>query len=159
MESDRPRSARSARDARDARGARAGMRSLADRVGFGGDDDAPARPRGRPFDRHLELPDVDWGRVGGFGAGLALGALIGASAALLMAPHTGEETRHILRRKGRHGARRAAMAWDDLGEELRFARDRAGRNLRRGAARRRMEAEDWLERVKPRGRRRHRDED
>ncbi|HEY0970967.1 MAG TPA: hypothetical protein VGE02_08355 [Gemmatimonadales bacterium] len=113
------------------------------------------RARGRPFDRHLELPDVDWGRVGGFGAGLALGALIGASAALLMTPHTGEETRQLLRRKGRRGARRAAMVWDELGDELRFAGERAGRKLRRRAERGRWQAEDWLERVRPaRGRRR-----
>jgi gas vesicle protein len=45
---------------------------------------------------------------------LAVGALIGAAAALLLAPKTGEETRELLREKGTDWARQAR----DRGSEL-----------------------------------------
>lgn len=140
-------------------GGTAGWRAAAARLtsrgrGDGGDAEEPvARPRGRPFDRHLELPDVDWRRAGGFGAGLVLGALLGAGTALLLAPQSGEDMRRQLRRSSRRGVRRASVVWDDLGDELRFAGEKAGRRMRRRAERGRWQAEDLVDRVRP-GRRR-----
>ena len=40
-------------------------------------------------------------RAQGFGVGLLIGALVGAGAALLMAPATGDETRRLLRRNAK----------------------------------------------------------
>jgi hypothetical protein len=110
--------------------------------GRGATDDPaaePRRPRGRPFTRRLDLDvDVDWERAGTFGAGVALGALLGAGVALLLAPHSGVDTRRRLRKAGRRTGSRAADAWADLGEELRHAafraRRKARRSLRGGAA-------------------------
>lgn len=111
--------------------------------------EAPTRPRGRPFSRRLDLEvDVDWERTGTFGAGVAIGALLGAGLALLLAPHSGADTRRRLRRVGRRAGSRAADAWADLGEELRHATYRTRRKVRRslrgggdalGLARRRKE--------------------
>ena len=57
------------------------------------DDDQPAqRPRGASYRR-----SVDWEHVGLLGAGLLVGALVGASAALLLAPQSGRETRTAIR--------------------------------------------------------------
>jgi gas vesicle protein len=57
-----------------------------------------------------------------FGAGLALGITLGAGAALLTAPRTGEETRAVLRgrasRLRRTAGRKSHDAWDDLRDEL-----------------------------------------
>jgi gas vesicle protein len=94
-------------------------------------DDTPRRPRGRPFSRSIEL-DVDWPRAGTFGAGLAVGALLGAGVALLLAPSSGTVTRRRIGRVGRRASVRAADAWAELGEELRHATFRTRRKLRRG---------------------------
>jgi len=45
---------------------------------------------------------------------LAVGAIIGAAAALLLAPRTGDETREILREKGTDWARHARERGSDL---------------------------------------------
>lgn len=45
---------------------------------------------------------------------LAVGALIGAGAALLLAPKTGEETRELLREKGTDWARQARERGSEL---------------------------------------------
>lgn len=58
-----------------------------------------------------------------FITGLAIGALLGAAAALLTAPQTGEDTRRLLSRQTRRLARRGREAWEDLGEELRHQRN------------------------------------
>ncbi|HEX7941255.1 MAG TPA: YtxH domain-containing protein, partial [Gemmatimonadaceae bacterium] len=91
----------------------------------------------RPFadpDRHDDGADVleseetvgrsydestDWGKIGSFGAGLAIGLLFGAGAALLMAPQSGEETRDLLERRARRLGHRAADRWDDLRDDFR----------------------------------------
>src|SRR5574338_39510 len=67
------------------------------------------RPRGSSFRR-----SVDWEHVGLLGAGLVVGALIGAGAALLLAPQSGQATRSTLRRQARFARHRATDAWDDL---------------------------------------------
>jgi len=87
-----------------------------------------------------EYHETDWQQVAIFGAGLALGLALGAGAALLTAPQSGEETRAALRgrarRIGRTTSRRGHDAWADLREELQSAklalrRRRARKNARR----------------------------
>jgi gas vesicle protein len=55
----------------------------------------------------------DLGCLGALGL-LTIGAMIGAAAALLLAPRTGEETRELLREKGSDLARRAQEQGSDL---------------------------------------------
>jgi gas vesicle protein len=52
-------------------------------------------------------------RVGGYLAAFAIGALIGTGVALLYAPHSGEETRKLLAKKGRELKGQAGDALDD----------------------------------------------
>jgi hypothetical protein len=59
----------------------------------------------------------DWNNIGLFAAGIAVGAVLGAAIALLMAPATGEETRHSLSRRVRR-LRGDDDVWDELAEEL-----------------------------------------
>jgi gas vesicle protein len=87
-----------------------------------------ARPaRGRPS----RIEELDWQHIALFAAGALMGAAIGAGAALLFAPHSGERTRHELARHGRHLRARTADAWDDLRHELRYATRRGRRTLSR----------------------------
>ncbi|MGZ8378383.1 MAG: YtxH domain-containing protein, partial [Gemmatirosa sp.] len=66
-----------------------------------------------------ERGGTDWARVGVFGAGLAIGALLGAGTALLLAPSSGYETRTRLARGARRASTRVADRWDDLGDTVR----------------------------------------
>ena len=80
--------------------------------------------------------DTDWQEVAIFGAGLALGVILGAGGALLTAPRTGAETRAALgaraARLRRTTVRSSQNAWDDLRDELRQAkRNRRNRKLRK----------------------------
>jgi gas vesicle protein len=67
---------------------------------------------------------------------LAVGAVIGAAAALLLAPQTGNETRELLREKGTDWARQARVRGSDLArraqETLGDAHVRAHEYLGRG---------------------------
>jgi gas vesicle protein len=58
---------------------------------------------------------------------LAIGIAVGAGVALLIAPQSGEDTRHAIARRGRKLTRRGRDAWDDLRDELRAARRRRRR--------------------------------
>ncbi|MFI5227587.1 MAG: YtxH domain-containing protein [Gemmatimonadales bacterium] len=62
--------------------------------------------------------------AGVFAAGLTLGIILGAGAALLFAPRSGADTRHALAKRGRRLRRRGRDAWDDLADELRHIRRR-----------------------------------
>jgi hypothetical protein len=62
----------------------------------------------------------DWNNIGLFAAGIAVGAVLGAAVALLMAPATGEETRHSISRRVRR-LRGDDDVWDELAEELQRA--------------------------------------
>ena len=90
--------------------------------------------------------ELDWQHIGIFVAGALLGVAIGASAALLLAPQSGQETRHDIARRGRHLRSHAATAWDDLRTELRYAartgRRKLGRRFRRALRDRRERRED-----------------
>lgn len=59
----------------------------------------------------------DWNNIGLFAAGIAVGAVLGAAVALLMAPATGEDTRHSISRRVRK-LRGDDDVWDELAEEL-----------------------------------------
>ncbi|MGA2139301.1 MAG: YtxH domain-containing protein [Verrucomicrobiia bacterium] len=52
-------------------------------------------------------------RVGGYLAAFAIGALVGAGAALLYAPRSGKETRELLAKKGRDLKGKATDAIED----------------------------------------------
>jgi hypothetical protein len=88
----------------------------------------------------------DWRRVGLFGAGLAIGLAVGAGAALLLAPQSGEETRELLGAGARRLGGRAADRWDELRDELRWLARRGRKSVRRGVTRGRWAAEDAIER-------------
>lgn len=80
------------------------------------------RPGSIPQPRPEKAPAQmvpDWNAIGLFGAGVAIGAVLGAAVALLLAPASGEETRHqIVSRVKRQDE-------DDLWEQLADELDRA----------------------------------
>jgi len=106
-----------------------------------GEEEAPAveRPRGSSFRR-----TVDWERVGLLGAGLLVGAVVGAGAALLLAPSSGRETRTAIRRKARFAQHRAGDAWGDLAAELAEVARRSRRRARRAMRRARWRASEAI---------------
>ena len=67
---------------------------------------------------HETVPD--WNNIGLFTAGIAVGAILGATVALLLAPASGEETRHGISRRVRN-LRGDDDLWDDLAQELELA--------------------------------------
>ncbi len=77
---------------------------------------APRHIAGKPYPA-VTVPD--WEQIGTFGAGIAIGALIGAATALLMAPGSGESTRQRIRERLSFG--RDDTMWDELGDELKQA--------------------------------------
>jgi hypothetical protein len=101
---------------------------------------AAERPRGSSFRR-----SVDWQHVGLLGAGLVVGALIGAGAALLFAPQSGEATRSAIRRQARFARHRASDAWGDLAAELAEVARRGRRRARRVVRRARWRASDAID--------------
>src|SRR5215210_6849520 len=104
-------------------------------------DDEVTEPLGRPYEE-----PIDWGRLGMFGLGIALGALLGSGTALLFAPQSGEEVRAGLGRRARSMRADARDAWEDLRDELDWAARRGRRRLSRGATRGGWAAEDLLDR-------------
>jgi hypothetical protein len=110
---------------------------------LGRDRTIASRPSSRPTSGLADSEvETDWQHVAIFAAGAMLGAALGAGAALLFAPQTGEEARHGLARRGRRLRASTADAWDDLRDELRFAARRGRRKLGR-ALRRRRRDRDW----------------
>jgi hypothetical protein len=91
---------------------------------------APIARSYRPSQR-ADDSEVDWQRVAIFATGTLLGAVVGAGAALLFAPQTGEETRRDLARQGRRLRSRTTGAWDDLRDEFQWAARRGRRRLTR----------------------------
>lgn len=67
---------------------------------------------------HEMVPD--WTNIGLFTAGIAVGAILGATVALLWAPASGDETRHNIGRRVRK-LRGDDEVWDELAAELAFA--------------------------------------
>lgn len=60
---------------------------------------------------------ADWNHIGIFAAGIALGAVVGATVALLTAPASGAEIRGRFARKLGRGQNDQSV-WDDLADEL-----------------------------------------
>ena len=92
-----------------------------------------------------------------FGVGLILGALVGAGAALLLAPDSGQQTRKRLRK----GAERfysqtgdlVGDLWEDADQSTRHLRKSASRQLKRGMKRGRKYASDAADMVESSGKR------
>jgi hypothetical protein len=77
-------------------------------------------PGSIPQPRSDNLPHdtvPDWNNIGLFTAGIAVGAILGAAVALLLAPTSGDETRHSIARRVR-SLRGDDNVWDELAEEL-----------------------------------------
>jgi len=92
--------------------------------------------------------DMQWRHTAIFGAGVALGAMIGAGAALLFAPQSGEETREILSERARDVRGRIGERIDDARGDLNWYLRRGRRKFRRGAERGRWASEDIADRVR-----------
>ena len=75
-------------------------------------------PQPRPDDAPVEMVP-DWNAIGLFATGIALGAILGASVALLLAPASGEETRHRIANKVRR--QQDDDLWEQLAAELDLA--------------------------------------
>jgi hypothetical protein len=114
-------------------------RSYDANAGDQGDSPRIDKPRGSPYRR-----SADWERIALVGAGLLVGALVGAGAALLLAPQSGQETRKTIRRKARVARHRATDAWDDLAGELAALARRKGRRARLAMRRARWRASDAI---------------
>ena len=91
----------------------------------------------RAPDKSPERPTVVHRPAPAFTAGILLGIIVGAGAALLLAPRSGVATRRALARRRQRLARRGHDAWDDLRLEFRRALKQ-----RRAAARKQMVLED-----------------
>jgi gas vesicle protein len=61
--------------------------------------------------------------MGGFTVGFVLGALAGATLAIVLAPQTGEETRDVLLAKAREASERARDATADANDLLARGRE------------------------------------
>ena len=83
------------------------------------------------YDESSETQHEDHADRKAFGFGLLVGAMIGASAALLLAPESGERTRKKIRRGAQRLYSRGGLAVGDLWEEA----DRSTRGLRKSASR------------------------
>src|ERR671929_73216 len=108
-------------------------------TGMGGPPPPPQPPRRAGGGRALRVAqgesaeaeggETDWRAVGLFGAGLAIGALLGAGTALLLAPASGFETRMRLARGARRARARAVDRWDIVGDRIRRSARRSRRKL------------------------------
>ncbi|HJP86622.1 MAG TPA: YtxH domain-containing protein [Gemmatimonadaceae bacterium] len=72
-------------------------------------------PQPPPEEAPVEMVP-DWNAIGLFATGIAVGAVLGASVALLLAPASGEETRHRIANKVRR--RDDEDIWEQLAREL-----------------------------------------
>lgn len=92
-----------------------------------------------------------------FGLGLLVGAMVGASAALLLAPASGARTRRKIRRGAQQlvsrGGHVVGDLWEDADRSTRGLRKSASRKLRGGVKRGSRYAQDARELVET-GRRR-----
>ena len=88
-------------------------------------------PPPRPVTGEADDAAFDWDRVGIFGAGIAIGALLGAAITLFTAPVSGPDARRLVRRRARRAVWSGRDAWEDLRDELAIATRRKKKELRR----------------------------
>ncbi len=103
------------------------------------------RPRGRSY-----VHDSPWRTAALVGAGVAVGALLGAGAALLLAPQSGEDTRELLSERAQQLGGRVSERFDDVRDDLGWYLRRGRRKLGRGLKRGRWAGEDVADRVRKR---------
>jgi hypothetical protein len=108
------------------------------------DSMSSSRPRGRSYSNDV----MQWRHAAIFGAGVALGALIGAGAALLYAPQSGEETREMLSERALELRGRVGERIDDARGDLGWYMRRGRRKVRRGAERGRWAGQDLADRIR-----------
>ncbi|MDF1504190.1 YtxH domain-containing protein, partial [Roseisolibacter sp. H3M3-2] len=89
---------------------------------------------------------TDWRGLGTFAVGVAVGALLGAGTALLMAPASGYETRVRLARRARHVGDQVVDRVDDWGDAVRRGARHTRTRLDRSLVRSRWAAEDAWDR-------------
>jgi len=107
------------------------------------DSVASSKPRGKSYSERMEIKHAAI-----FGAGIALGALIGAGAALLFAPQSGEEARELIGERARGFGSRIGDRIDDARGDLGWYMKRGRRKMRRGAERGRWAGQDLADRVR-----------
>ena len=83
----------------------------------------------------------------GFLAGLTIGAVIGTTAALLMAPQSGARTRRQIARRAEELTDSAGETLEDARDDARELADRAARDTRRLARRARKSADRTGDRI------------
>ncbi len=103
------------------------------------------RPRGRSFEN-----DSAWRTAALVGAGIAVGALLGAGAALLFAPQSGEDTRDLISQRAQQLGGRVSERFDDVRDDFGWYLRRGRRKLGRGLKRGRWAGEDVADRVRKR---------
>jgi hypothetical protein len=106
------------------------------------DSMAAAAPHGRSYDEEREWP------AAAFGAGIAIGALLGAGAALLFAPRSGEDTRDLLAEQAHRLRGRVSERLDDARGDLGWYLRRGRRKMGRGVSRGRWAGEDLADRMR-----------
>jgi YtxH-like protein len=99
--------------------------------------------RGRSYSESMQ-----WRHAAIFGAGVALGALIGAGTALLYAPRSGEEMREMLSERAQKFGGRIGDRFGDARGDLGWYMHRGRRKLRRGAERGRWAGQDLADRIR-----------
>jgi gas vesicle protein len=102
-----------------------------------------AKPRGKSYSDDMKMKHAAI-----FSAGIAIGALIGAGAALLFAPQSGEETRELITERARGFGSRIGDRIDDARGDLNWYMKRGRRKMRRGAERGRWAGQDLADRVR-----------
>ncbi|HEY8795685.1 MAG TPA: YtxH domain-containing protein [Gemmatimonadaceae bacterium] len=107
------------------------------------DSVASSKARGKSYS-----DDMQWRHAAIFGAGIALGAMIGAGAALLFAPQSGEETRELISERAQRFGGRIGERIDDARGDLGWYLRRGRRKLRRGAERGRWAGQDMADRIR-----------
>jgi YtxH-like protein len=98
---------------------------------------AAGAARGRSYEESR-----DWAGIGMFGAGILVGALLGAGAALLYAPQSGIETRLDMSRKARRLRAEAGGRWDEVAGGVRRGVRQGTKRVRRSATRARWATAD-----------------
>ena len=103
-------------------------------------EEEPLEAEGESFEEEL-----DWGRIGALASGIVIGAVLGAGAALLLAPRSGADTRRDILQGVRNTRDRATSKWDDLADHVAWLSRRKKRQVRRGATKAGWAVQDLLD--------------